>query len=337
MELLVGGRGRRVGGLSRMHIPDGFLDARTALVTGAVAAAGLGVALRWAGRRLPPRRVPLLGLAAAFVFAAQMVNFPVAAGTSGHLVGAVLVAVLLGPSAAVVVIAAVLIVQSLMFADGGVTALGANLLNMGLVGGVGGWAVYRLLSRAVGGLFGRLLGAGFAAWCGTVAAAAVCAGELAASRTAPLSAAMPAMVAIHMLVGVGEGAITALVLAGIARTRPELLFEAADEPRLGVGQVAGYGGLIALAVAVFLSPFASRWPDGLERTAAALGFADRAGAPVVASPAAGYALPWIHWDAASSALAGALGTVVAFVLAWLLARVLAAGARPGARGDGAPG
>ncbi|MCJ7440339.1 MAG: energy-coupling factor ABC transporter permease, partial [Thermoanaerobaculaceae bacterium] len=106
-----------------MHIPDGFLDTKTAVAAGALAAAGMGLALRQARAHLPPRRVPLLGLAAAFVFAAQMINFPVAGGTSGHLIGAVLAAVLLGPSAAVIVISAVLIVQCLMFADGGISAL----------------------------------------------------------------------------------------------------------------------------------------------------------------------------------------------------------------------
>jgi cobalt/nickel transport system permease protein len=317
-----------------MHVPDGFLDARTALVTAAAAVAGVAIAVRHARRGLPPRQVPLLGLAAAFVFAAQMINFPVAAGTSGHLVGAVLVAVLLGPSAAVVVIAAVLIVQCLMFADGGLTALGANLLNMGVVGGVGGWAVYRLISRTIGGLFGRLLGAGFAAWCGTVAAAVVCAGELATSRTVEWTAVLPAMVGIHMLIGLGEGAITALVLAGIARTRPELLPAGPEVTRLPVAEVVGYGGLIALGLALFASPFASRWPDGLERTAAALGFSGRALTVQAPAPAAGYSLPWIHWDAASTGIAGALGTLLAFALSWLLARVLTAGATRRAATDG---
>ena len=121
-----------------MHIPDGFLDAKVAVTTGVLATAGLGFALRQARRTLPPRRVPLLGLAAAFIFAAQMLNFPVAGGTSGHMIGAVLAAVLLSPSAAVIVLSAVLIVQCLVFADGGLSALGANIFNMGIVGGVGG-------------------------------------------------------------------------------------------------------------------------------------------------------------------------------------------------------
>ena len=130
-----------------MHIPDGFIDGKTAAATALLSAAGVGLALRQVRRRLPPRRVPLLGLAAAFLFAAQMVNFPVAAGVSGHLIGGVLVAALLGPSAAVVVLTTVLIVQCFLFADGGVLALGANVFRMGLVGAVGGCAIYHGVRR----------------------------------------------------------------------------------------------------------------------------------------------------------------------------------------------
>jgi cobalt/nickel transport system permease protein len=311
-----------------MHIPDGFLDAPTALATGVLAAAGVGVALRQAHRHLPPRRVPLLGLAAAFVFAAQMVNFPVAGGTSGHLVGAVLTAALLGPSAAVIVLSAVLIVQCLVFADGGLSALGANVFNMALVGGVFGWALYSGVARVVGGLFGRVLGAAFAAWCSTVLASVACAGELAASGTVRFTVVLPAMAGVHMLIGVGEGLITALVLVGIARARPELLRpDAATASRRSYGPVLVYGALIALGLALFVSPLASRWPDGLERTAEALGFATRAAPAVVAVPMPGYEVPGIHWSVLATSAAGAVGTVVAFVLAWVLARLLVR--RPG--------
>jgi cobalt/nickel transport system permease protein len=306
-----------------MHVPDGFLDSKTAAATGMLAVAGLGVALRQARLHLPPRRVPLLGLAAAFVFAAQMINFPVAGGTSGHLVGGVLAAVLLGPSAAVIVIAAVLIVQCLMFADGGISALGANILNMGVIGGVGGWAIYHMVSRVFKGLFGCILAASFAAWCSIVLAAIACAGELAVSSTAAWSVALPAMAGVHMLIGIGEGLITGLVLAGIARTRPELLRADGGRARGGsYGAVAAYGTLIALALAMFVSPFASSWPDGLERTAEHLGFAGRAAA-IVPAPIPDYAMPGVSWSAAATSIAGVAGTVVVFVLAWVLARVLA--------------
>jgi cobalt/nickel transport system permease protein len=319
-----------------MHIPDGFLDAPTALATGGLAAAGVGVALRQAHRHLPPRRVPLLGLAASFVFAAQMINFPVAGGTSGHLVGAVLTAALLGPSAAVIVLTAVLIVQCLVFADGGLSALGANIFNMALVGGVFGWALYYGVTRAVSGLFGRVLAAAFAAWCSTVLAAVACAGELAASGTARFAVVLPAMAGVHMLIGVGEGVITALVLVGIARARPELLRpDAATAPARSYVPIVVYGSLIALGLALFASPLASRWPDGLERVAETLGFVERA-APVVAAPLPGYEVPGIHWSVLATSVAGAVGTVVAFVLAWALARALVPGPRPGYGADRRP-
>src|SRR3990172_1784829 len=140
-----------------MHIPDGFLDAKTAAGAGALALVGLSLALRQARLHLPPRRVPLMGLTAAFVFAGQMVNFPVAGGTSGHLLGATLTAVLVGPSAAVVVLAAVLIVQCFLFADGGVTALGANLVNLALVAPLGGYGVFRAVRPLAAGRRGTVL------------------------------------------------------------------------------------------------------------------------------------------------------------------------------------
>jgi cobalt/nickel transport system permease protein len=159
-----------------VHIPDGFLDARTVVTTAAVSVVGLGFALRQIRRNLPPRRVPLLGLSAAFLFAAQMVNFPVAGGTSGHLIGGALVAALLGPSAAVVVVATVLIVQCFLFADGGVLALGANLFNMGLVATLSGYSIYRLVQHLLPGTRGRVAAMMFAGWCSTVLAAISCAG-----------------------------------------------------------------------------------------------------------------------------------------------------------------
>ena len=306
-----------------MHIPDGFLDTKTAATTGVIAATGLGVALRQARRHLPARQVPLLGLAAAFVFAAQMLNFPVAGGTSGHLIGGTLVAVLLGPSAAVIVISSVLIVQCLMFADGGITALGANILNMGLIGGVGGWGIYYLVTRRIKGMFGCVLAATFAAWCSTVLAAVVCAGELVVSHTVRWAVALPAMAGVHMLIGVGEGLITALVLAAIARARPELLEpDVAAESARSYGALVVYGVLIALGLALFASPFASQWPDGLDKTAEVLGFKNRNAGAVMPAPIPDYAMPGVHWSVLATSLAGAVGTVVVFALAWMLARIL---------------
>ena len=204
-----------------MHLPDGFLDGKTALLTAGVAGAGVGLALRQVKNALAPRQTPLLGLAAAFIFAAQMINFPVLGGTSGHLVGGVLAAVLLGPAAAIVVLTCVLIVQCLMFNDGGLLALGANVFNMGIVSVCGGYAMFRLLKRAAWMEAHRatVFAASFAAWFGTVLASVTCAGEIALSGTAPWAVTFPAMANIHILIGIGEGLATGLIVMAVLRAR----------------------------------------------------------------------------------------------------------------------
>jgi cobalt/nickel transport system permease protein len=307
-----------------MHIPDGFIDGKTALATGVIAAAGLGVALASVRRRAAARRIPLIGLAAAFVFAAQMLNFPVAGGTSGHLIGAVLAAVLLGPGAAIVVMSAVVILQCFMFADGGVTALGANLFNMALVAPGVGYVIYTTVRRLTGrGLRSCLLATAFASWCSVVAAAIACAGELALSGTVAWAASFSAMTVVHMLIGMGETVITTLVVAAVARMRPDLLLERSQvDFRPRYHELALYGLLICLGLALFVAPFACGWPDGLEKVAASLGFAHKAPTPVFSSPLADYTIPRMQSAAWSVALAGCAGTFIAFVFAYLLARLL---------------
>jgi cobalt/nickel transport system permease protein len=305
-----------------MHIPDGFLDGKTLAASGALAAGGVALALRSVRRQLTPSRVPLLGLAAAFVFAAQMLNFPVAGGTSGHLIGAVLAGVLLGPSAAVVVLTCVLVVQCFLFADGGVLALGANVFNMALVSGVGGYGIYRLVAGWSHDPRRVVLAAAFAGWCGTVLAAVSCAGQLAWSGVAPWNVVFSAMTGVHLVIGVGEGLITGLVVAAVARARPELISPAAA-PVSSPATLVGYGLLLTFGLAIFVAPFASPWPDGLEKVAETLGFAERAVAePVVAAPLPDYELPGMASAALATAWAGVFGAVVVFGLAWALARVL---------------
>ncbi len=303
-----------------MHIPDGFLDAKTAVTAAALATAGLGAALAQAKRELPPRRVPLLGLGAAFVFAAQMVNFPVGGGTSGHLIGAALVAALLGLPAAVIVMATVLIAQCLLFADGGLTALGANGFNMAVVAPVVGWAVYRAVSRVLPGLRGQVAALAFAGWCSTVASALACAGQLAWSGTVGWSVALPAMTGVHMIIGLGEGAISALVFAAVARTRPELAGGVAPVAGRGTGFVK-YGLLAVLGVALFAAPFACPWPDGLEAVAAKLGF-EHAAREAAPAPMAEYRMPGIASPVLATAAAGAVGALVVFGLAVLFSRIV---------------
>jgi cobalt/nickel transport system permease protein len=316
--------GPETAGAQNMHLPDGFLDARTALLSTGAATAGVGIALRQARISLTPRQMPMLGLAAAFVFAAQMLNFPVAGGTSGHLVGGVLTAVLLGPSAAVLVITCVLIVQCLMFADGGLLALGANVFNMAVVSVCGGYFAFRLLHRLMSGEGHRatVFAAAFAGWFGTVLASITCAGELALSGTAPWGVAFPAMANVHLLIGVGEGLATGLIALAVLRTRPDLVGGAGERgTRANLG-FAAYGLLVSLGLAVFVAPFACPWPDGLETVARKLGFAVSPAPASVPSPLADYRLSWVKSAPVATAVAGLIGTVVAFIAAYLLARLL---------------
>jgi len=347
-----------------MHIPDGFLDTKTAAAAGLLSFAGVGMALRQTRLHLPRRRVPLMGLAGAFIFAAQMLNFPVAGGTSGHLIGGVLASVLLGPSAAIIVITAVLIVQCLLFADGGVLALGANIFNMAIISSVGGYYLYRAVWQLIPTQRGQLAAVAFASWVATVLAAIVCAGELALSHMVPWHVAFPAMANVHMLIGVGEAILTTLIITTIARTRPDLLKpEGLTAPRgfevIGADQSTGsvpaipvarrpyteflvFGFLIAMGLALFVSPLASKWPDGLDHVAEKLGFRQKEVDRMLVqkySPMPDYQVPRVSNAAIATGLAGGVGTVIAFISALVLARALAPkpSREPGARHPHATG
>jgi cobalt/nickel transport system permease protein len=212
-----------------MHIPDGFIDGTTSAGAAVVAAGGLGATMRRAGEVLDERRVPLAGLVAAFVFAVQMLNFPVATGTSGHLLGGALAAVLVGPAVGAVCVSVVLAVQALLFADGGLSALGLNILNMALVTAFGGYAVFvlarRVMSRTPSSV---VLAAGIAAAVSVVLSAAAFTLEYAVggTGTASVSTVAGAMVGVHVLIGIGEGVITALVVGAVLATRPDLVWGA---------------------------------------------------------------------------------------------------------------
>lgn len=306
-----------------MHIPDGFLDAKTLAVTAALSAGGLFVAARQVSRDLPANKIPLMGLGAAFVFAAQMINFPVAGGTSGHLLGGVLTAVLLGPGAAAIVIACVLIVQALLFSDGGLLALGANIFNMAFISTIGGWFIYRLVWHGLRDFAGQITAIFFGAWCSVVLAAWVCAGELSFSGTVAPGIVFPAMTSVHLLIGLGEGLITSLVILAIHRARPELLeTNRAPKTSAGFGEFIFYGLLATLGIALFVSPFASSWPDGLDKVAQHLGFHGRA-AETIGSWFADYKIPGVSSNALATGLAGLVGVSVMFILAWFMGRLLA--------------
>jgi cobalt/nickel transport system permease protein len=320
-----------------MHIPDGLLDLRAATAAGVLGAAGLAYCLKKLEREASERTTVLMGTMAAFVFAAQMVNFPVAPGVSGHLLGGVLASVVLGPWAGAVVIAAVLLVQCFLFADGGVTALGANFLNMGLIGSVGGYSIYRMILRSIGGQKGVLIAAMAAAWFSVLLASGAFAVELAASgRGEQFLRVLGWMALVHAVIGLGEAMITGLVVRTLLIRRPDLfpVSDAVDSESTGGANWAQtmFAGLcVALAVAVFVAPLACGWPDGLEFVGEKLGFlGGSATVKPVQAPMPDYELPFLGEQPVMlmTAMAGVIGTLAVFGLGWGMSRIL-----PGLRSD----
>ncbi|MCC5603285.1 energy-coupling factor ABC transporter permease [Nostoc favosum] len=302
-----------------MHIPDGFVSLPVAGATGLASVAALFIAFERSQEAFGIRRAPILGLTTAFIFAAQMINFPVAGGTSGHLLGGTLAAIVLGsPWAGTLCIATVLIIQAVLFADGGITALGANILNMAVVGVWVGWVLTQTLQRLFGGSKGRLpLAAGIAAGVSVVVAAIACAIELALSGTAPVAIVLPAMTGVHILIGIGEGIITGGVLTYLATARPDLL----------PGEQQEFRGWSVPIVTIFLiagvlSLFASAWPDGLEKVAENTGFIDLASKVrvIVPTPLADYGIEGL--GPIGTSIAGLVGATVCFAVAFGIAKVV---------------
>ncbi len=207
-----------------MHIPDGFVDAPVAVTTGVIAVGCIAYAVKATNKKIGEKQIPLMGVLAAFIFAAQLLNFPIAGGTSGHFLGAALAAILLGPWSGLLVMTCVLIVQCLVFQDGGLFAMGANVLNMGILGSFVSYYVYvGITSFFKGSRLAMLLGGGISAWFSVLIAAVACAVELAVSGTTPLRIALPAMGGVYALIGIVEAIITAAVLSLVMSTRADLL------------------------------------------------------------------------------------------------------------------
>ena len=212
-----------VPGPLEMHAPDGFLSLPVAAVMWMLTIVAIAVSVKKTNETFDERAIPLMGVTAAFIFAAQMFNFQVVGGTSGHLLGGVLAAVLLGPWAGSLVMVAVVAVQALVFQDGGLVVMGANIFNMGIVGTMGGYAVYRALCGIFGGeQRARIPAAGIAAWLSVVLGSTAMAIELGISGTTDIVVALTAMVGIHVLIGIGEALVTMAALAFIQVTRPDL-------------------------------------------------------------------------------------------------------------------
>lgn len=340
-----------------MHVPDGFFDAPTSIATGLIAAGAVGFSLQRANREIRETGPALAGLTAAFVFAVQMVNFPVGAGTSGHLLGGALAATLVGPWTGVLVMSVVLLVQGLLFADGGLTALGTNIMLMGLITVVVGYLVTRALLKVMPKRVGSVVPAtAIGALISVPVAALAFTGLYAIGGTVdiPLGKLATAMVGWHILVGLGESIITAAVLSAVVATRPDLVYAARhlqadlvlvsadgtsstvspDRPVAAkpAGRSVGVGVAVTLVIAGVISLFASAHPDGLQFVGAKLGFESTAQDSAVAgSPLAGYGVTGLGNAQVSGAIAGIIGVLVTISVGLLVAKV--ASMRSAARAD----
>ncbi|MDF6042958.1 energy-coupling factor ABC transporter permease [Streptomyces sp. JH14] len=324
-----------------MHVPDGFINAPVSAAAGVVAAGAVAVSLRGARRELDERTAPLAGLVAAFVFAVQMLNFPVAAGTSGHLLGGALAAILVGPCTGVLCISVVLLMQGILFADGGLTALGVNILDMGITTTVVAYALFRGLLHVLPRTRRSVTVASFVAALVSVPAAAVVFTLIywvGGTTDIPIGKVFTAMAGVHVLIGIGEALITALTVGAVIAVRPDLVHgargltaplklrvggELVDAPARETTPVAGRStrkvwatGLVtALVLAGFVSFYASASPDGLEKVAADQGI-DKKAEPHASkdSPLADYGVRDISDARVSGGLAGVIGVGATIVV-----------------------
>ncbi len=307
-----------------MHIPDGFINGATSLGAGVAAAGGVTGALRQSTARLKDRQIPLAGLVAAFVFVLQMINFPVIPGMSGHLLGGALAAILMGPSVGIVVMSVVIVLQALLFADGGVSALGLNLINMGVVTTLSGWVLFRVIRAPLPPSRRSVLGASFAAAMLSVVISAVffvIEYGIGGVGGVSLTNVLALMAGSHVLIGIGEGFITVAVVGAVLQSRPDLVFGARDlatdhSQRVSMKRFWVLAGAAAV-VLLGLTTFASANPDGLMWVAEQTGIGGSAQSSVTAnSPLSNYGFAGLS-GAAGTIAAGAIGIVAAFLIGWV--------------------
>ncbi len=303
-----------------LHIPDGFLDIPVSIVGWILFILILAYALRQTRHQFGDRQTPMMGILAAFVFAAQMINFPVAGGTSGHLLGATLVAIFLGPWAMVIVMTCVIGVQALLFQDGGLLALGFNIVNMGIISGIVGYSIYIGINKLMRGTpTSQVVGTAVGAWAGVMVAAIATALQLSISGTSPLEIALPAMAGVHALIGVGEALITVAALVFVRQIRPDLIEVNNNTSDNTSSRWILAGMAIALAVA-FISPLASSEPDGLERVAEDQGFIEQAQDPTY-TILPDYTVPFIESEAFTTIVAGVIGVLIVASMSFGMARL----------------
>lgn len=300
-----------------LHIPDGFLSLTVSILAWIVTVIIVGIAVKQSQKDLNEKQIPLMGIMAAFIFAAQMINFPVAGGTSGHMLGGALAAIVLGPWAGILVMTSVVGLQGLLFQDGGLLVMGANILNMGILPAMIGFGLYRIAADRSKGIRTVVVTAG--AWISVIAAALLTSIQLWLSGTSPAGVVFPAMLGVHVLIGIGEALITVAAFSFITQVRPDLLSAEGSANHTGKGWIIT-GGLISLVVVLF-APLASAFPDGLERVAEDLGFLEAA----QDSPYAllsDYLIPAFGDSPLSTIVAGVVGIIVVAGLAILIGRAV---------------
>ena len=313
-----------------MHIPEGFINLPTSIGAAAVAGGSVWASLRASSRDLKDRLVPFAGLTAAFIFALQMLNFPVAAGTTGHLLGGALAAILLGPWLGIVAVTVVVVIQALLFADGGLVAMGLNVLNMAVVTSLAGWFVFRAVSKVLSRRTGVLVGALLGAWASVVVSSIGFAVQYAIGGVGGVDPGLvfSSMVGIHALIGIGEGLITAAAVGAVLAARPDLVTGARDLTDIAsastslskraVGGFIAAGLAVAIALVVFVAPIAGSDPDGLERVAEDTGFAEAAGDNAYSGPLADYGVAGLDNEALGTVIAGIVGTGLTFAAGMIL-------------------
>jgi cobalt/nickel transport system permease protein len=308
-----------------MHIPDGMLDPKTFTTLWGGAAGVIGYASHWIRKNMDSGKITLMAVLAAMIFGLQMLNFPIAGGTSGHFCGGSLAGILLGSWPGSIVMSGVLLIQCLFFGDGGITALGANIINMGVIGAFAAPLVYQLFQRFSSGYWSKVVGAALGAFIAVVLSAAAVAIELWASGSAPILAALSAMVFWHIFIGVGEAVITGGIVAYIAKVRPQILSEGEQSGKASLRSVSAVIGVLAL-VAAGLSFLASAHPDGLEFVYfdSGVGTTIIPDTGLLPAPMLDYVLPGLGSGVLAGIAAGIVGVLLTALAIWTALRLLKA-------------
>ncbi len=312
-----------------MHIPDGVLPGTTCAAAAVVSGAAVAYATVRVREDLGERSAPLLGVLAACVFAIQMLNFPISIGVSGHPLGAMLAAAVVGPWGGIVVMTVVLVVQALVFQDGGLLALGANVLNVAVLGCLVGYAVMDVVRRLLRGRAAVTAGVALGAWCSIFVGAVACSLELATRPDLRLTQVLGPMAVLHAVIGVAEALVTGLAIHYLSVLRPDLVYGTAhSQMRIAVFRVVMVGLGIAAVVVTVLAPFASEWPDALESTLDRVGVLGGEVKPLIPAPMPDYSAGLFENALLGGAVAALSGVVLTFVVAAALAYKSKRGSAP---------